>query len=397
MNLLLIVDSYAPDTNNAASRMMAELAETLSELGNNVSVLAPTSNAEEAVTISQEGPYRVIRVRASATKNRGYFQRGLSELLLPFTLAKATRQLRSLTNRIDSIIWYAPTIFLGPLIWWFKFLFKCRTFLILRDVFPQWAEHAGILKPGPTLALLKLIARLQYRMADIIGIQAAGDKVFLPGGATQNKSVVLCNWASRTLPPPFDRPHPYEMETWFRNRKILVIGGALGPAQDPINVHRLASHLSSRDDVVILVLCDHPDPSFVEKCSTLPNNIVKILPGLPLDAYNMVLKSAYAGIISLNGDLKTHNIPGRFLSHLAAGLPTIASVNQNNELIALIEASNAGIAHANGDDLGLYKSIDRLLASPALRDAKAAAATRLSERFTPETAAKTVLNALQNL
>ena len=41
------------------------------------------------------------------------------------------------------------------------------------------------------------------------------------------------------------------------------------------------------------------------------------------------------GLLSLDKKHKTHNIPGKFLSYMRAGLPVLASVNKDNDIIRL--------------------------------------------------------------
>jgi glycosyltransferase involved in cell wall biosynthesis len=407
MHLLLIVDSYTPDINNAASRLMRELGQAFVSLGQEVTLLVPSPSAQKNIIVSYEDDLRVVRVRSWHTKNKNYLLRGLSELSLPFILAQATGRLRALDPKIDAIVWYAPSIFLSPLVIWLKLLFKARALLILRDIFPDWALQAGVLKRGPSAFFLSHIAHLQYRIADVIAVQASGDLVFLPDQLSKAKSIVLSNWAS-ALPMQLSAPHTpneeskaqstigaYILEPWFREKKILVVGGALGPAQDPMNLVRLARYLSSRTDAVLLVLCDHPDPLFTQECASLPPGVVIVKASMPLYAYDHLLRHAYAGIISLNAALETHNIPGRYLSHLAAGLPTIASVNANNELIEMIQTSKSGFGHSNGDDAALYASVAQLLDNQERRNAMAISAAEFSLQFSPQRAAETVLEALQ--
>lgn len=56
----------------------------------------------------------------------------------------------------------------------------------------------------------------------------------------------------------------------------------------------------------------------------------------------------HIGMLSLDIRHKTHNIPGKFLSYIASGLPVLASVNPQNDLISLIESSNTGKVISNG-------------------------------------------------
>ena len=48
------------------------------------------------------------------------------------------------------------------------------------------------------------------------------------------------------------------------------------------------------------------------------------------------------GIVALDPRHKTHNIPGKFLSYLQAGLPVLASINPGNDLAELIKNEEVG-------------------------------------------------------
>jgi hypothetical protein len=55
----------------------------------------------------------------------------------------------------DLIAFYSPTIFFGPLVRRLKELWNCRSYMILRDIFPQWAVDAGALRKGPSYLFFK--------------------------------------------------------------------------------------------------------------------------------------------------------------------------------------------------------------------------------------------------
>lgn len=60
------------------------------------------------------------------------------------------------------------------------------------------------------------------------------------------------------------------------------------------------------------------------------------------------------GLISLNSKFKIDNIPGKFLSYLSAGLPVLACVNPNNDLIDLVNESEVGCATSSKNIEHLY-------------------------------------------
>ena len=55
------------------------------------------------------------------------------------------------------------------------------------------------------------------------------------------------------------------------------------------------------------------------------------------------------GLLVLDKKHKTHNIPGKLLSYLRAGLPVFAIVNEKNDLIKLVNENQVGFATDNFD------------------------------------------------
>ena len=53
-------------------------------------------------------------------------------------------------------------------------------------------------------------------------------------------------------------------------------------------------------------------------------------------------RQCHVGIVALDPRHKTHNIPGKFLSYMQAGLPVLASINPGNDLAALIDSEGVG-------------------------------------------------------
>jgi hypothetical protein len=45
----------------------------------------------------------------------------------------------------------------------------CRSYLIIRDIFPEWAVDMGLLGRGLPYRSFKAIERYQYSVADVIG------------------------------------------------------------------------------------------------------------------------------------------------------------------------------------------------------------------------------------
>ena len=96
----------------------------------------------------------------------------------------------------DGVIWYSPSIFFEPLIRRLKARSACKSYLILRDIFPEWAIDMGLIKEGPVSRFFSAVARRQYRIADVIGVQTPGNLHYFSDrlAAAPESLEVLQNW-----------------------------------------------------------------------------------------------------------------------------------------------------------------------------------------------------------
>jgi glycosyltransferase involved in cell wall biosynthesis len=128
-------------------------------------------------------------------------------------------------------------------------------------------------------------------------------------------------------------------------RTIFVYAGNMGVAQGMGILIDLAKRLRSRDDIGFLFVGRGSDAQFLsdEAIRRELGNVVfydeiepEEIPGL--------YAQCHAGIVALDPRHKTHNIPGKFLTYMQAGLPVLASINPGNDLIQIIEGERVGRA-----------------------------------------------------
>ena len=70
--------------------------------------------------------------------------------------------------------------------------------MILRDLFPQWALDAGILRKGLVYDYLKWKERQNHEAADIIGVQSPANLLYFRNNGLDKKYrlEVLYNWTA---------------------------------------------------------------------------------------------------------------------------------------------------------------------------------------------------------
>ena len=146
MHILIISDAYPPMRTSCATQIY-DLAQAFIEQSHQVSIIIPAYSQKASVEISNKDGPTIYSVRCFKTKDVGYIRRTLAEFINPFVIGlHLKRNQRFLDQKIDGIAWYSPTIFWGPLVKQLKTFFNCRAYLILRDIFPDWANDLGLIK-----------------------------------------------------------------------------------------------------------------------------------------------------------------------------------------------------------------------------------------------------------
>lgn len=351
--IAILADTFPPLRTSGAVQLR-DLSIEFARQGYETTVLVADPSITENYSIEDFDGVAVVRLKAPQTKDVNYARRTLAEFIMPFMMIRNFKASPLADQKFDAVIWYSPTIFLGPIVRWLKKRSAAKSYLILRDIFPQWAADMGIISRGVIFRFLNSIANFQYRSADIIGVQTPGNLSFLtpikiPG--LKAKLEVLNNWLA-------DEPNqgcPIDVGgTCLAGRRIFVYAGNMGTAQHMSKLVNLAITLRGREDIGFLFVGRGSELEHLRGMAT-KHQLTNILFEDEIDPADIpgLYAQCHVGMICLDGRHKTHNIPGKFLSYIQAGLPVLASVNAGNDLVTEIEDYAVGLTsvHPDGADL----------------------------------------------
>ncbi len=344
MRIALICSDYPPLRTSAAVQIRDLASEFLAQ-GHEPVVFVPAEG--QVVPWREEilGGVKVLRISAPAVRAPGYVRRTLAEMYLPFAMIRGIARSPLHNAPFDGLAWYSPTTFFGPLIWWLKRRANCPGYLILRDIFPEWALDLGLLRKGLIYAFFKGIAKLQYSMAETIGVQTPSNLHYLSDWAKKPGRTleVLQNWLA---PATNVGSSILVAHTSLAGRKIFVYIGNMGIAQGMGIFMDLAEQLRPRSDLGFLFVgrgTDVPRLTADSRARGLDN----ILFHDEVDTCEMpgLLAQCHVGLLALDPKHRTHNIPGKFLTYLQAGLPILARVNPGTDVANLIELERVGATY----------------------------------------------------
>jgi glycosyltransferase involved in cell wall biosynthesis len=341
VRIALIADTFTPLRTSGAVQLR-DLSREFARQGHSVCVLLPSSDQSESWMLESFDGAQVLRLKAPRTKDIGYLRRTLAELAMPFAMLRNFGKSPFSNERWDGVVWYSPSIFHGPLASALKKSSGCKSYLIIRDIFPEWAVDMGLMGRGLPYRFFDAVARFQYSVADVIGVQTPGNQRYFDQWVKRpdRRLEVLQNWLAK---PGQVRCSIRVAETAIAGRKVFVYAGNMGVAQGMDILLDLAEKLSSRPDVGFLFVGRGSGTVRLKGVahSRQLHNVVffdEIDPDEIPDLYSQ----CHAGIVALDPRHKSHNIPGKFLTYMQSGLPVLANINSGNDLAKMIRDNEIG-------------------------------------------------------
>ena len=374
---------------------MRDLAAEMLSQGFRPTIIVPTSGMSDDWQIEDSAGVEVLRLKAPPLRDISYLRRTLNESLLPWIMLRRMAKSPLRQAPWEMIVWYSPSIFFGPFIAWLKRRSGAPAYLILRDIFPEWALDLGILGKGPAYWYFRAVAHYQYAKADIIGVQTRSNRGYMAGWSSKprRKLEVLNNWqhAAPNVGSSLDLS-----TTDLRGRKIFAYIGNMGVAQGMDILLDLAEALAHRPDAGLIFVGRGSDFARLQSNARqrkLTNSL--FFDEIPATEIPGLLSQCFAGLISLDPAHKSHNIPGKFLSYLRAGIPVIARVNAGTDLIQIIDDEHVGRAFTGNaaSEMACFAQI--LMNDTVLHAAMSIRALKLAEKdFSPTS---TVLQIMSHL
>lgn len=396
MKIAIVCSHYFPHRNSCAVQMR-DLAMEFLKQGHEPVVIVPADGIIKGSNVSILDGIEVYQLASFRISGVNFIRRGIGELLMPFTMLFSLIFSKFPTSKVDLVVWYSPSIFFGPLVWFLKLRSSCKGYLILRDIFPEWLVDLSLMKKGVIYYFFRAVARFQYLVADCIGVQSYSNLIYFEKWlySKQKNIHVLDNWLSEKR-QCFEAYPP--VEDIFPGRKVFVYIGNMGIAQGMDILIDLADELRDRTDVGFLFVGRGTEKERLEKLSQM-----KLLKNIffhdeiDSDAIYGLLQTCTIGLIALDPKHKSHNIPGKFLSYIQAGLPVLSRINPNTDLEHLIRGEALGEVYTGNDSKQFSICAVKLLDNESsLKEMKANGKSYFRANYSVSTAVSNIIKSLPN-
>lgn len=255
---------------------------------------------------------------------------------------------------------------------------RARFVFEVRDLWPEVIEELGVVRWRPAIAVLGLMARLNYRSATRVVAVTPGIQRWLieRRGVPATKVELVTQGADVDLFVGVER-EVARAELGLGDAFVAVYAGAMGKANDLGVVVEAAAQL--RRDTQFLLIGEGMEKARLQQmCDRLGASNVRLLPGQLRRDVVHYLVAADVGLVSLKPlPVFRTALPNKLFDYAAAGLPIV--VTFSGDLAEFVEQEKIGVGAGDGDAARLALAVEALRNNPELRRAMGARARALAQ------------------
>jgi glycosyltransferase involved in cell wall biosynthesis len=351
-----------------------DLARSIAKRGCNVFVVAPRQRRVGLPTelASPDDNLHVLHVRTGNITKVGLIEKGISTLAIQKEYRRAIEKHFG-GIRFHMIIYSTPPITFEKLVEKLKEKHQAKTYLILKDIFPQNAVDLGIIRYNSMLwQYFRRRERNLYVLSDFIGCMSPANVKYILDHNSDVDAQKVEVFPNAIEPRPcIVRRKDNRLLAKYGvpiGSVLFVYGGNLGKPQGVDFLLEVADNFYQVDNAFLMIVGSGTEYGRIEKHvqATKPKN-VGIFRQLPKEEYDALLESADVGLIFLDRRFTIPNFPSRLTSYMESSLPVLAATDVNTDLKDVLQESQCGFWVESGDLKGFLDHARRLALNAKLR------------------------------
>ena len=352
MNILFL--SLLDYTSLKTHDIYADLLRQYIGQGHTVYIVSPIEHKTNCQNhlIIQEKQVFILKVNTGKIQKNNIIRKGINTVLLEKRFLSAIKKYWA-NVKFDLVLYPTPPITLAGVVRYIKKRDGAKTYLMLKDIFPQNAVDIGMLsKTGLKGFIYRYFRRKEkqlYRISDYIGCMSPANvayvlkhnpeisagKVGLCPNAIEVQTPAALSLSERnTLRQKYGLP---------TGKKLFVYGGNLGKPQGiPFLIECLKTQ-AKNPNVFFLIVGDGTEYAKLEHYMQTDNPAhVKLLKRLPKEDFDHMLAACDVGMLCLDYRFTIPNFPSRLLAYMQAKLPILALTDPNTDVGQVIVQNGFG-------------------------------------------------------
>ena len=350
MNLIFL--TIGKINNIEEHGIYADLLRTFRDNGHNVYLVSPNEkrNGKETEFLKENG-ISVLRVKIGNITKCGMIEKGISTIRIEGQYIKAIKKYLS-DVKFDLVMYSTPPITFAKVVEFIKKRDGAKSYLLLKDIFPQNAVDLGMMKKSGLKGLIYKFFRKKekklYALSDRIGCmsQANVDYVLAHNKEVDPSIVEICPNSIEVQDLIATEEDKTNIRTKYEiplDKKVFIYGGNLGKPQGiPFLIECLKAQRENKE-AYFIVIGDGTEFSKLQAFfdAEKPENM-KLMKRLPKEDYDTLVATCDVGMIFLDHRFTIPNFPSRLLAYMQVGIPVLAATDPNTDVGKVIENGGFG-------------------------------------------------------
>lgn len=338
--------------------------------GHRVYMVVPAElRFHESTSIKESCGAQILRVKTLNIQKSNVVEKGIGTLLLEMQYQCAIKRYWK-DIQFDLILYSTPPITFNRVISSQKKRCKAKSYLLLKDIFPQNAVDLGMFsKRSLIYRLFRKKEEVLYQILDFIGCMSPAnvDYVLTHNPEIKADRVEICPNSIKLLEKPLmtstARKNILQKLHIPINKTLFIYGGNLGRPQGLIFLLDVIAANEERNDSYFIIVGSGTEYGKIKSWfeANHPDNSM-LLSSLPKKEYDDLVKVCDVGLIFLDRRFTIPNYPSRLLSYLENRMPVLLATDLNTDIGRIAERNGYGFWTENGNLDTFMEMVDSLSA-----------------------------------
>lgn len=343
---LSLLDFSTFEENNIYTDLLREFIKN----GHDVYCISPGERRTGLKTHLKEDGH-LLKLRIGNTQKTNIIEKGISTLMIEGQFVSAIKKYFS-DIRFDLVLYSTPPITFASVVRFVKKRDGAKTYLMLKDIFPQNAVDIGLMRKKGIQGLIYKYFRSKekklYSLSDRIGCmsQANVDYLLQHNPEISEDRAEVCPNCIEVCDVRLSEKERAAMRQKYglpHDKKIFVYGGNLGKPQDVPFIVDCLKNCSEQEDSYFVIAGNGTERHILEQYKEKENSThLKLMGQLQKREYDEMIACCDVGLIFLDHRFSIPNFPSRLLSYMQAGLPVLACTDKQTDVGRVITKGDFG-------------------------------------------------------
>lgn len=366
MNIIFLTISRIPDVKSKG--IYTDLMRKFRDEGHNVYIVTPNERRYSGKT-SQEltDGVNILRVKTLNLQKTNIIEKGIGTISIEYQFLDAIKKHYN-NIEFDLILYSTPPITFSKIINYLKSTNKkAKSYLLLKDIFPQNAVDLGVLsKINPLYWYFRKKEKILYSISDYIGCMSPANVSYIlrhnkklkienvevaPNSIDVTKHIenINCDLIKKKYDIPLDK-------------MIFVYGGNIGKPQGVDFIIECLKFNKNKNNCHFVIVGSGTEYYKLAEWQQYekPHNFT-LIEHLDKSDYDNLVQACDVGLIFLDYRFTIPNFPSRLLNYLEFKKPIIVASDPNSDLGEIAAYNKFGLFCNSNDVEKFSKYIDNLI------------------------------------